>query len=230
MMKLSKLSVFLLLTIPLFSFLNMELQENHPPVVKLIKPQNNSAFDHNTSVSYQINVSDKEDGESKYDEINVKEVLLEMRYLKNKQGSLPPARPDEPGLAIIRVSNCFNCHNFNSKAMGPSFYDISKRYPANKSNIDTLVNRIQNGSTGIWGKEKMPSHPELSVQEIKSTVLWMLKNGTNPDINYYTGTSGAFRIDRRGNYLLTASYLDHGLKSGTSKHLKGQDIVVINCR
>jgi cytochrome c len=212
-------------------------QENHPPTVKIIAPKNNSVFDWDAPVSYQIGVSDKEDGDSRFDEINTKEVLLEVRHISNK-AKLPSdlnktVQPDPPGLAIMRTSNCFNCHNFNSKSIGPSFYEINKRYPTTKPNIDTLVKRIRQGSSGIWGKEKMPTHPELTAEETKVTVQWILKHAADADVNYYIGIAGVFRIkapvaaNQKGVYVLTASYVDHGLKNVPGKRLKGEDVVVI---
>jgi cytochrome c len=211
-------------------------QENAPPVVKILTPKNNSVFDFDSQINYQVTVSDKEDGNSKYDEINVKEVLLEVRYIANKSkltASLNKGvQPDPPGLAIMRTSNCFNCHNFNSKAMGPSFYEINKKYPATKANTDTLVKHIRDGSSGAWAKEKMPTHPELTTDEIKSTVQWILKHAADADDNYFIGTEGTFRIKPpakpNGAYLLTASYVDHGLKTAPgNQRLKGGDMVVI---
>lgn len=212
--------------------------ENQPPVVKIINPKNNSLFDFDTQVNYEISVADKEDGNSKYDEINAKEVLLEVRYAAGKakmQAMLNKGTSNDPqGLAIMRSSNCFNCHNFNGKSLGPSFYEISERYPATAANTDSLVKHIMKGSTGIWGKEKMPTHPELTNQESKSTVQWILKNAKDPDVNYYIGLTGSFRIksppSKKGSYMLTASYIDHGLKSTPGKQLKGQDIVYIVSR
>jgi cytochrome c len=216
-------------------------QENQPPIVKIITPKNNSTVDFDTPVNYSITVADKEDGNSKYDEINVKEVLLEVRHIKDKsklsaimnQGS----RPDAPGIAIMRTSNCFNCHNFNGKAIGPSFYEISKKYPFTKPNIDTLIKHIKEGSSGTWGKEKMPTHPELTSEEIKTTLQWILKHSVDANVNYYIGTEGSFKIkapvasEPGGFYILTASYVDHGSKASPGKQrLKGQDIVVITSK
>lgn len=219
---------------------NKILQENYPPIVKIITPKNNSLFDWDTQVNYQISVADKEDGDSKYDEINAKEVLLEVRYVSDKAkvsaGLNKTVQPDPPGLAVMRTSNCFNCHNFNSKGIGPSFYEISKRYPVIKSNIDSLVKRIREGSSGTWGKEKMPTHTELTNEEIKSTVQWILKNSTSPDVNYYIGMEGVFRTKLspasklKGVYVLTASYTDHGLKNASRKRLKGGDVVVLQSK
>jgi cytochrome c len=221
---------FILLSLSFFSFINFQ-QENHPPVVRIISPQNNSPFDKDASVTYKINVTDKEDGDSKFDEINPKEVLLEVRYLKN--GKASPVNSQNNGLNIIMTSNCVTCHGFNTKAMGPSFFDINKRYPATKANMDSLFKRIKDGSTGVWGKEKMPPHPELSVTDIKSIAQWIMKNSTDPNVSYYVGTDGYFRFKpdaQKGPYQLTASYTDHGLKDVPGKKLSGQDAVVIQVK
>jgi cytochrome c len=212
-------------------------QENHAPVVKIISPKNNTLLDFNSQLNYQVSVVDKEDGDSKYDEINAKEVLLEVRYFADRskiQSVLNKGmQPDPQGITVMRTSNCFNCHNFNGKGIGPSFYEISKRYPATKANTDTLIKHIKEGSANVWGKEKMPTHPELTSDEIKSTVQWILKHAADPAVDYYIGTEGSFRIKPIGNpskggYLLTASYLDHGLKTAVAKQrLKGQDMVVV---
>src|SRR5258708_5384174 len=101
-----------------YSFISFQ-QENQAPVVKIISPQNNSPFEKDASVTYKISVSDKEDGDSKFDEINPKEVLLEIRYLKN--GKASPGNPQNNGLNVLMTSNCITCHGFNTRAMGPSF-------------------------------------------------------------------------------------------------------------
>ncbi len=210
-------------------------QQNQQPVIKLINPKSEAAISANAPVSYEITVADPEDGNSKYDEINVKEVLLEVRYLKDKSKAVAllnkPASPDAPGLTVIRTSNCFSCHNFNSKAMGPSFYEINKKYAPSKANIDSLAKRISAGSTGIWGKEKMPSHPELSATDIKNTVQWIMKNGANADDNYFIGLNGIVPptiVKSSGTYVFTASYIDHGSKTAPGKQrLKGQDMAIL---
>lgn len=239
------ISTGIFITLVLFTVVNFAKppknkiqQQNHPPVVKIISPKKESSFAANTQVSYAITVSDKEDGESKYDEINTKEVLLEVKYVKDSAQAAAEGNKvaDAPGLAFIRLSNCFNCHSFNSKLIGPSLYDISKKYPATPANVALLVKRVREGATGVWGKISMPTHPELSKEQIQNMVSWILQNAANPGISYYIGTEGNFRIKppvettTKGSYVLTASYIDHGYKEDTTKHLKGLDVIVIRSR
>jgi len=227
-------SILLILSFSAFTI----FEENQAPVVKLLKPQANTEINSGAPMAYEISITDKEDGNSKFDEINVKEVLLQLRYFKDKSKASAFAakgmQSDEPGLAVIRTSNCFNCHNFNSKAMGPSFDEVQKKYPATTAIMDTLTKRISAGSTRKWGQEKMPSHPELTVQQIKSMVTWILKNSNKPDVNYFIGLNGlipAAYLRSPGAYVLTASYIDHGLKTEPGKQrLKGQDVIVLNAK
>lgn len=232
-MKLTKLRLAIfsvLASLVFFSFINFQ-QQNQPPVVKIVTPENNSSFQKDAPVTYKISVSDKEDGESKFDEISPKEVLLAVRYVKN--GKTVSANSQNNGVDIIVASNCITCHGFNTKAMGPSFAQINKRYPATRANRDSLVKRIQYGSAGIWGKEKMPPHPELSISDIRSIVQWLGKGAADPNVSYYVGTDGYFRLNpgaQKGTYQLVASYTDHGLRDLPGKKLKGQDIVTLNMK
>jgi cytochrome c len=228
-----RLILILIPALALFAF--NTFQQNQAPLVKIVNPKNNGHLSLNVPVSYEISVADREDGDSKYDEINTKEVLLEVHYLKDESKATASANkgipPDARGLAVIRTSNCFSCHNFNSKAMGPSFFEIAKKYALTKANTDSLVKRISAGSTGIWGKEKMPSHPELSVADIKNTVLWILKNGADLNDNYFIGLNGvvpAATVKYQGAYVFTASYIDHGLKTPPGKQrIEGQDVIIL---
>jgi cytochrome c len=208
-------------------------QDNHPPIVKLVSPANNTSINPGSQLAYEISVADKEDGDTRFGEINPKEVLLEARYFANRAAlhafMAKPVPNDPPGLAVMLRSGCFNCHDFKGGAMGPSFADMGRRYPHTALAADTLATRIKDGSTGIWGKEKMPSHPELTADEINSVVRWILQYATTRNVDFYVGTSGIFKVpeDRPGAFALTASYTDHGLKDLPGIRLRGVDRVVV---
>jgi cytochrome c len=230
--------VVILLLLTSFSFLNFAPAlknkiENKEPVVKIISPKNNSSYKWNSQVSYSISVSDEEDGESKYDEINAKEVVLRVKYFSSitEANASQNEKMYEPGLTNMQTSNCFNCHDFNAKVIGPSFNEISKHYTNTKSNFELLIKHIKEGSVGVWGKVKMPSHPELSQQQIKQMVNWILKKTSDPNVNYYTGTEGSFWLKapnkQQGVFLLTATYTDHGSKEEPKQNLSAQDAVVV---
>lgn len=223
-----------------YTFIRKAAQENNPPVVKIIAPKNNSLYQWNTPVQYKIKVSDQEDGESTFQEISPNEVFLQIKYLPdaskasaelNRQDKSEPA-----GFTAIKGSNCLNCHAFNGKLIGPSFYDISQRYPYTKPNLDLLAKRISEGSTGVWGTITMPTHPEITKKETQDIVQWILKNGADQNVNYYRGTEGYFTIkppagkEQKGVFVFTASYTDHGMKDKPKQNLTGQDVIIIQGR
>jgi cytochrome c len=205
-------------------------QTNHPPSVKIESPAPNAVLSTNSPLTYQVHVTDPEDGDSRYDEINSKEVILELAGPATKPaGPTIPVRA--PALDIMAANNCLNCHQFNARSLGPSFFEIAKRYPATTANTDTLVSRIRNGSSSIWGRtEKMPTHPELSAAAIRATVLWIFRNAMRSDRAWYIGTTGLLNFKKPGTYTLTASYTDHGTKDQPAIHLAGADRIVVTVK
>jgi cytochrome c len=208
---------------------------NHPPKVKIVSPRPDGTYQQNAQVRYEIEVSDQEDGESKFQEINSAEVLLTVRYFSGAaiaDAAMSQATADDPpGLGTLRTSDCLNCHAFDARLIGPSFADIRKRYPYSQANVDDLSRHILQGATGAWGSIKMPSHPQLTREQVTACVTWILKTAADPETSYYTGTEGIFRVtvpsDAKGNgvLVLVASYTDHGLKDDPSQKLQGQDVI-----
>lgn len=204
---------------------------NHPPVVKIIHPANNVPYIWNSLQPYAIEISDAEDGESKFQEIPSSEVLVKLKYTINATAAKNYAKQKRPGDAegvySMVVSNCFSCHAVRSKMSGPSFQDISNRYPNTIVNRDKLVKHIQNGSTGIWGKEVMPTHPELKDSVIRKMVLWILHYANDQELNYFAGIEGVLPLNKpglhvkKGIYIVSAMYMDHGTPDEPGKRMMG---------
>jgi cytochrome c len=208
------------------------LQDNSAPTVKIIAPVNHGYYAENTAIPFRINVSDKEDGETQYDEIPSIEVVLEVRYIPDTTA----ARSQSLSMpTTVRTSNCLNCHAFNAKLIGPSFIEIGEKYTASQNDVETLSTRVIEGSTGVWGNVVMPSHPEIKMDEAKKIVSWIIKSASDKNVNYYSGTTGSFRIqspDPKGKsaFLITASYTDHGLPDVSDSKKSGQATVMIHVK
>jgi cytochrome c len=207
-------------------------QDNNQPVVKIIDPINKSRHEKNNPIQYRIKVSDPEDGESEYDEIAANEVILEVKYVPDASKA-PTHGIDVNGLSAIMQSNCFNCHAFNGKLIAPSFYEMAKRYPATPTNIELLAKRIREGSGGVWGSASMPTHSELTSLQARDIADWILNNGEDQTLNYYTGTEGTLRLkppdgtDLKGAFILRAIYSDHGSKNNPQQKLSGTDVIIV---
>jgi cytochrome c len=209
-------------------------QRNNAPEVHINSPKNSSLYAWNTVIPYAVTVSDKEDGESKYGEIAASEVFLELRYFPDpaKAASfMQSAAQKEPaGYSIIKKQDCFTCHAVHSKLIGPSFSDISNKYKKSPD-AAAIAGHIINGSTGRWGSAMMPTHPGLSEKDAQLIVRWIMENTSDPDVDYFRGAEGSFRIQpspnatANGMFVLKATYTDHGIDDAPASSLMGQDIV-----
>ena len=202
-------------------YVHSQEYENKVPKVKFLAPHGSDTFRWNDLVSYEISISDHEDGETEYDEINMNEVFLVVKYLKD-----PASKEDylaaessvnyEP-LVQMGSRSCFNCHMAKGVLIGPSFNEITKKYGDDPVIVEKLADKIIAGSSNVWGDEIMPSHPDLNMKTAKEIVQWILNNNTDSDKEILVGTKGTFKISqskettKTGIYVLTAFYTDHGL-------------------
>ena len=224
-----KTLIFILVLSSGFSGLSIQQKQNNSPEVRLSLSAKEKFLKWNSLVPYSITVSDVEDGKSEYNEIVSNEVLLETRFVSDstmakkfvpKNDAVIHEVPLRMGKAL-----CFSCHGVKTKIVGPSFEQIAKRYKGSPHVEDTLSARIIRGSTGNWSEVKMPPHPDLKKTDVIEIVRWILKNGDDPNVNYFVGLQGAFRTTEKptepssgGAYVLTASYTDHGPEVRQGRH------------
>ena len=75
---------------------------------------------------------------------------------------------------LAQSNNCLACHNVDQKLVGPSFKEIAGKYSGDASAVETLVNKIKNGGSGVWGQIPMPPNPGVSDEDAKTIVEWVL--------------------------------------------------------
>jgi cytochrome c len=213
---------------------------NHPPIISIHQPANHSVYTWGSQIQYSVEVSDSEDGDSKYQEIQSAEVLVRLKYAGNSVRASAYLKQkkfsDTVGLMNMMVSNCFSCHGFKTKLAGPSFQDICKKYPNNPSTREQLENHILTGSTGIWGKEVMPTHPELNAASAQKMVQWILMYANEPGLNYFVGLQGVLPLNKpkantlSGVFLVTAFYTDHGTADFPDRRITGSGQSVLQMK
>jgi cytochrome c len=82
-----------------------------------------------------------------------------------------PAFADQ---ALATSKNCMACHSVDKKLVGPSFKDIAKKYAGDKAAADKLADKVVKGGSGAWGPVPMPANPQVSADESKKLVAWIL--------------------------------------------------------
>lgn len=219
-------------------FSQFQTQENRPPVVKIVAPAANSTFNWSSLIPYAIHVSDDEDGNSEYDEINPTEVLLVVKYLKSpseiKSYLTKESNTDYSPLVQMSRSTCFSCHSAKGTLIGPSFERIAAKYQKNPKALEFLTEKIINGGTSIWGDEIMPPNPDLKVAQIREMVHWILKNNSDPDKNYLVGIEGTIKTKEqpisaleKSVLVLTARYSDQGLNKQRQNSKQAQNTLIL---
>lgn len=92
---------------------------------------------------------------------------------------MPKATDSSRGpAALARESNCLACHATASRMVGPSFREVAERYRGDAKAEATLSGRVRLGVQGNWGAIPMPPHPNLSDEDARSLVRWILSGAS----------------------------------------------------
>lgn len=78
------------------------------------------------------------------------------------------------GLELVGKSDCLTCHKVNDKLIGPSYKDVANKYEATEENITMLAGKIIKGGKGVWGEVPMTPHPQVSEEDAKAMVKYVL--------------------------------------------------------
>jgi cytochrome c len=79
-----------------------------------------------------------------------------------------------PGEKIMAKMDCRTCHNPQVKTVGPAYVDIAKRYKNIPENVEKLTQKVIAGGSGVWGIAAMSAHPNLSPDDAKAMVSYVL--------------------------------------------------------
>ena len=188
---------------------------NTPPSVALTTAQNRTFYTENRTLSYRVQVSDKEDKN-----IDPKRIVTQLNYLPS-QASVEQIGHQEftedynYGRALLEKSDCKACHQLDKPSVGPQFIQIAAKYRGDKAALAALANKVIVGGGGVWGEVAMNAHPQLSKEEATEIVKYVLALGDASARKQLPPTGQvALSIppdEKPGGYfLLTATYADKG--------------------
>ena len=190
---------------------------NEPPKVEVVIKGNKSFYWNGKPIAYDVKVSDKEDGSLVSKTINADEVRVSIDHLQGfdktviSQGHQQNMRVVN-GLRLIELSDCKSCHNINDKSVGPTYLAIAQKYKGSRDPEGVLSERILKGSSGVWGENAMAAHPQLTQDEAKEMVRYILsladeKQKSKPlsDNNFVPNDE-----NKAGMYIFAAHYADRG--------------------
>ena len=230
-------AIFIILfVVGIFQAFDVIRQNNSTPVVHIITPFGRDGFKWDVQTAYSINVEDKEDGLSKYEEITESEVFLTIKFLPDSQHLVAYEREqieEKSVFTSLKKNACFNCHGIHTKIAAPTYESRALKYQKTPDVFKKIGSKIINGSKGVWGdSQMMPSHPDLSANESIEIARWIIKHGPDMDFDIRVGLKGVLQFPsntktrEHGKYILIASYMDHGINGKDIK--EGKDVVLLS--
>ena len=149
----------------------------------------------------------------------------------SKQSGADLLAVDAIGKHLIESNDCRSCHQYEAKSIGPSYAEVAKKYPNTAENRALLVNRVINGSSGVWGEHAMAAHPELSEAHAARMVQFIMGILEQKPTLEPLPLAGSIRPklpkgeDGAGVYVFRAAYQDKG--NGDLQGLSGEDFITL---
>jgi cytochrome c len=184
---------------------------NTPPQVEFESPAPGDFFTPGKPVPYKIRVRDAEDGDSAQND-----ELIDSRVFVGAHWSRGGGKKENshPGLAMMKQSDCFNCHAVETKIVGPPYLEVANKYRGQPGAVETSVQRVIKGSNRVWGDAPMLPHEAFTTDQVRLMVQWIfdLKPGeAGAKINRgLVGKVEAPADEQLREAVLEASYTDAG--------------------
>ena len=202
---------------------------NTPPEVSFTEPRDGDFFTPGKPLRYAVAVRDAEDGRSESEE-----ELMDARVYVSAKWSRGDGKEqtDEPGLALMKQSDCFNCHAVESKIVGPSLLEVASKYRGQAGALEASVQRVRQGSSKVWGEVPMLPHEAMSADQVQLMVRWVFgleagKTGAGL-VRGLRGELKAPKDDKIRTAILEATYTDKGRAPAGS--LAGKGLVKLRPR
>lgn len=77
-------------------------------------------------------------------------------------------------MELAKEHGCLSCHAMKEKVVGPSYVSVAEKYKEDKDAVANLVQSIQRGSKGKWGRTPMPPHDTMTKDDLKTLATWVM--------------------------------------------------------
>ena len=84
------------------------------------------------------------------------------------------ALDEAAALELAKANGCLSCHSAKEKIVGPAYASVAEKYKDDKDGVANLVQSIQYGSKGKWGRTPMPAHNSMSQADLKTLAVWVM--------------------------------------------------------
>jgi len=186
---------------------------NAPPALQITSPLDGSFFDWDEPICYQVLVDDFEEGSTTNGRIAPARVIARTELRVRTR----PEAEDNPGLALMRKSNCFGCHSATVGSAGPPYAAVAFKYKSDPEARERLARKVLTGGTGVWGKHQMPPQSQLKLEQARMAIDWVLASGDAAS-HFVEGDDGVVMPpplpksadDLSRHFVITATMTDNG--------------------
>ena len=77
---------------------------------------------------------------------------------------------------LARDKGCLSCHAVQTKVVGPAYKEVAAKYAGQPDAEEKLVQKVLKGGGGNWGFVPMPPNTNVSEEEARTLVKWILAN------------------------------------------------------
>ena len=84
------------------------------------------------------------------------------------------ATPALADMALATAKNCMACHAVDKKLVGPSYKDVAAKYTGQQDAVEKLSAKVIKGGSGVWGPIPMPANAQVTPDEAKKLVAWIM--------------------------------------------------------
>ncbi|WP_276167244.1 ThuA domain-containing protein [Zobellia alginiliquefaciens] len=201
---------------------------NSRPEVAINVDGSVTTFEKGVPVKYNVEATDA-DGET----IDPKNIFVSVDYLEsfdeqNMSLGHQQVSAAVTGKALTQGMDCKTCHKENGPSIGPNYTDVAEKYKKDKKAKSYLQKKIVSGGGGVWGEVVMPAHPNITKDETRQVVEYIMSLAdTSAKVKSLPAKGSIVPKPTKDDkvMVITASYTDKG-EEGTIP-LTGMKTVVL---
>ncbi|MGE5942830.1 MAG: ThuA domain-containing protein [Flavobacteriales bacterium] len=175
---------------------------------------NSSFFLPGSQIEYNATVTDP-DGNEKIVNDNIFVSVDYLEQIDNEEEYLghQEASATATGKALTQSMDCKACHKEAEKSVGPTYIDVAQKYKNKSGAMAYLQGKIESGGSGVWGEVMMPAHPNMTKDESRQIVSYIMALADDGAKNQSLPAKGKVKAEPKNPAQLmriTATYTDEG--------------------
>lgn len=186
---------------------------SRPEVAIDLNGGNSSFFLKGVPINYTVTATDPDGNDIDPSNLFVSVDYLESYDQQNQSLGHQQVSAAVTGKALTQGMDCKTCHKEAEASIGPNYLEIAEKYLKESDAQSYLQKKIVAGGGGVWGEVVMPAHPDVTKNESRQIVEYIMSLSGDGAKEKSLPASGTIEPQpKQGDnvMVLTASYTDNG--------------------